>query len=83
MKETLVDYNDICFENSTLSMEMETLSDDALLDECNHILAGFYNSDHMDDILANYFKSGKISKDERKQAEGLYLLAYGEFGWEV
>jgi hypothetical protein len=37
----------------------------------------------MEDILANYFKSGKISKDERKQAEGLYLLAYGEFGWEV
>lgn len=83
MKDTLIDYNDICFEKSTLMMEIENLSDDALLDECNHILAGFYNSDIMEDILTSYFKLGKISTDERIQAEGLYVLAYGEFGWDV
>jgi hypothetical protein len=37
----------------------------------------------MDQILVKYFKSGKITKDERKAAEGLYLLAYGELAWEV
>lgn len=83
MKEDLIDYNDICFENSTLMMEVETLSDDALLDECNHILAGFHDSEFMDEVLTSYFKTGKITKTQRKTAEGLYLLAYGEFGWEV
>jgi hypothetical protein len=81
--EVLIDYNDIYFETATLKLEMETLSDDSLLDECNQILGGFYNSESMEDVLLNYFKSGKISKEERKQAEGLYLLAYGEFGWEA
>lgn len=83
MKDELIDYNDICFESTTLQMEMETLSDDALLDECNHILAGFHDSDSMDDILVKYFRTGKINKNDRKKAEGLYMLAYGEYGWEV
>jgi preprotein translocase subunit SecA len=83
MKQTLVDYNDICFENITLKMEVESLSDDALLDECNNILSGFQDTEDIDDILVNYFKTGKISKDERSKAESIYLLAYGDFGWEV
>lgn len=83
MRDELIDYNDICFENLTLQMEMEGLSDDALLDECNHILAGYHKSKVMDEILVKYFKTGKISRDERAKAEGLYLLAYGEFGWEI
>jgi hypothetical protein len=83
MKQTLVDYNDICFENITLKMEVESLSDDALLDECNNILSGFQDTEDIDDILVNYFKTGKISPDERSKAESIYLLAYGDFGWEV
>jgi hypothetical protein len=83
MKQTLVDYNDICFENDTLRMEIDSLTDDALLDECNNILPGFHNSDDMEDILVSYFKTGKISKLERLKAESIYLLAYGDFGWEV
>lgn len=83
MKQGLIDYNDISFENMTLSMEMEGLSDDVLLDECNHILSSMYESKMMDDILVNYFKNGNISKEERKKAEGLYLLANGDLAWEV
>jgi hypothetical protein len=83
MREMLVDYNDICFENFTLKMEIETLSDDALLDECNHILASVRKNNDMDIILKNYFKTGKITKQERQKAESLYLLAYGDFGWDV
>lgn len=83
MRDELIDYNDICFESLTLQMEMEGLSDDALLDECNHILASCHKNKRMEDILVKYFKTGKISKDERTTAEGLYLLAYGEFGWEI
>lgn len=83
MKERLIDYNDISFENTTIAMELEGLSDDVLLDECNFILSGQYESELMDDILANYFKTGNISKQERKVAEALYLLANGELAWEV
>jgi hypothetical protein len=83
VKDTLIEYNDIYFENVTLKMEMETLNDDSLLDECSHILASTYSSDSMEDILLHYFKFGRISEEDRKKAEGLYLLAYGGFGWSV
>jgi hypothetical protein len=83
VKEILIEYNDIYFENVTLKMEIETLNDDCLLDECNQILASLCSSESMEDILVHYFRFGKISKEDRKKAEGLYLLAYGEFGWSV
>jgi hypothetical protein len=83
MRNTLIDYNEICFENLTLQMEMEGLSDDVLLEECNHILNGYNKNKIMDEIFVKYFKTGKITKDERAKAESLYLLAYGEFVWEI
>jgi hypothetical protein len=83
MKQGLVDYNDISFEKLTLNLELECLTDDVLLDECNHILSGKYESRIMDDILVSYFKNGKITEEERKKAEGLYLLANGDLAWEV
>lgn len=83
MKQELFDYNDICFEKETLKLELETLSNDALLDECNYILSGDYQSKIMDDILVSYFKSGNINNEQRKIAEGLYVLAHGELAWEV
>jgi hypothetical protein len=83
VKERLIDYNDISFENTTMSMELEGLSDDVLLDECNFILSSEFESAIMDDVLANYFRTGNISKQERRVAEALYLLANGELAWEV
>ena len=83
MKQELFDYNDIFFEQETLLLEMENLSNDALLDECNHILSSNFHSKIMDDILVSYFRNGKISKEQRKIAEGLYVLAHGELAWEV
>lgn len=83
MKDSLIDYNDISFESLTMKMEIEGLSDEVLLDECNFILSGKYESVIMDNILAGYFKTGNITKQERKMAEGLYLLANGELAWEV
>ena len=82
-KQGLVDYNDISFENLTLKMELEGLSDDVLLDECNHILSSSYESEIMENILVNYFKNGKIDPSERAIAEGLYILANGDLSWEV
>jgi hypothetical protein len=79
----LFDYNDIVFETLTLSLELEGLSDDVLLDECNFILSSKYESAIMDEILSNYFKTGNINEQERKMAEGLYLLANGELAWEI
>lgn len=83
MKQGLFDYNDIAFEKSTLKLEIEGLSDDILLDECNFILSGQYESEIMENVLLNYFKNGKISKEERILAEGLYLLAHGDLAWEI
>jgi hypothetical protein len=83
VKQGLFDYNDMAFEKFTLGLELEGLSDDVLLDECNFILSGHYESSIMDDILVNYFKNGKINKEERKIAEGFYILAHGDLAWEV
>lgn len=83
MKTTLVDYLDILFEQFTLELELECLSDDVLLDECNHILSGSHSCDDVDDILTSYFKHGCINQEERKRLEGLYKLAYGDFILEV
>lgn len=83
MKDVLIDYNDIFFENLTINLELESLSDDVLIDECNYILSGIHEYGIMDNILVSYFKNGKISKEERKVAEGLYLLAHGDLAWEV
>jgi hypothetical protein len=83
VKQGLFDYNDIAFEKLTLDLDLQGLSDDVLLDECNFILSGRYESKIMDDILVNYFKNGKINKEERRVAEGLYLLAHGDLAWEV
>lgn len=83
MKQGLFDYNDIAFEKNTLKLELEGLSDDVLLDECNFILSGHYESQMMDDVLVSYFKNGKITKEERIKAESLYLLAHGDLAWEI
>lgn len=69
------------YESSTLKMEIEGMSDDALIDECNHILIGV-DSVEMDDILTSYFKAGELKPEQRKKAENLYLLAYSELAWE-
>lgn len=78
---SLITYNDISYEISTIQMELEGISDDALVDECQHILVGM-ESEEMDDILVEFFKKGELSKESRKKAEGLYCLAYMELGWE-
>jgi aryl carrier-like protein len=62
-------------------MEIEGMSDDALIDECNHILVGL-DSKEMDELLAEYFKDGKLTQEQRKKAENLYLLAYMDLAWE-
>ncbi len=82
-KEMLFDYNDITFENSTLKIEIDALSDDVLLDECNYILSSELESEMMDNILTSYFKKGHISPEERRKAEGLYILANCDLAWEV
>lgn len=82
-KQDLFDYLDILFETETMKMELDNLSDDALLDECNHILSGLCESEVMDDILYDYFKNGSITPEQRMKAEAVYTLAYMEFIWEV
>jgi hypothetical protein len=79
LKDSLVDYLDILFEQATLDIELDCLSDEVLLEECNHILAGFTDCQDVEDILISFFKTGKITKEERKRAEALYRLMYAEF----
>lgn len=78
---SLVTYSELSYEISTLKMELEGMSDDALVDECNHIMLNS-DSEIMEQIIVSYFKNGKLSESERKVAENLYCLAYLELGWE-
>lgn len=63
-------------------MEVEGMSDDALIEECNHVLTSNLRSTTMDSIISSYFKNGGLTIEQRKRAIGFYVLAYGEFGWE-
>lgn len=81
-KESLIDYNDMAFEKSTMQLELECLNDDSLLDEISHLLTSC-DSEEMESILVHYFKNGNITEEQRQQAENLYILAYCEFTWEV
>lgn len=78
---SLITYSELYYENSTLKMELDGMSDDALIDECNHILIGI-DSEIMDDIISEYFKKGELSPEQRRKAEDLYCLAYAELMWE-
>jgi hypothetical protein len=78
---SLISYSDICYESSTLRMEVEGLTDDALIDECNHIMVGLDGTE-MEELLALYFKNGELTKEQRKKAEELYVLAYVDLAWE-
>jgi len=82
LKESLIDYNDMYFESATIRMEVEGMSDDALLDECNHIMSSNLESVSMDEVMMAYFKSGNLSQENRKKAEGFYVLAYADLVWE-
>jgi hypothetical protein len=82
LKESLIDYNDMFFESATILMEVEGMSDEALLDECNHILSSNLESVQMDNVLIAYFKSGKLTPEDRRKAEGFYILAYADLVWE-
>jgi hypothetical protein len=79
---TLIDYNDISYEISTLKMEIEGMNDDSLIEECNHVLTSNLRSPTMDKIISSYFKKGELTPEQREQAIGFYVLAYGEFGWQ-
>jgi hypothetical protein len=79
LKDFLVDYLDILFEQATLDIELDCLSDEVLLEECTHILDGFTDCQDVEDIIISFFKTGTITKEERKRAEGLYRLVYCEF----
>ena len=79
---TLIDYNDIYYQSSTLAMEVEGMSDDTLIEECNHVLTSNLRSVIMDQVISSYFKNGRLTAEQRKCAIGFYVLAYGEFGWE-
>ena len=83
MEDFLFDYNDIFFERATISMELQSLNIDALLDECNHILTQFPRNKELEGIFRTYFKTGKITQEDRRRAEAVYLLAYGDLAWEI
>lgn len=77
----IISYSDVYYENYTLLLELEGMTDDALIDECNHILVGMDDC-QMDDVMAEYFKNGSLSEKSRKRAMDLYCLAYSELVWE-
>lgn len=77
----LIQYHDLCYESATISMEIDGMDSESLIDECAHLMLNF-QSEIMEEVITNFFKKGKLSKDERRSAEAFYKLAYGELMWE-
>jgi hypothetical protein len=80
--EKLIDYNALYYQAQTLSMEVEGMNDDALIEECSHIMMSNLQSNIMDKVFASYFKKSVLTSEQRKAAIAFYMLAYGSFGWE-
>lgn len=77
----LIQYHDLCYESFTISMEIDGMDSESLIDECAHLMLNF-QSEQMEEVITSFFKKGKLSKDERRSAEAFYKLAYGELMWE-
>jgi len=77
----LIQYQDLCYENATISMEIDGMDSESLIDECAHLMINF-ESESMEQIITEFFRRGELSKDARKAAEAFYKLAYGELIWE-
>lgn len=80
--EKLIDYNDLYYQAQTLAMEVEGMNDEALIEECGHIMNSRLHSPSMDKIMSSYFKKGELTLEQREKAIAFYCLAYGSFGWE-
>jgi hypothetical protein len=80
--ENLFDYNDIYYQSQTLTMEVEDMNDESLIEECGHIMTTRIQSNSMDKIMASFFKKGVLTLEQRKQAIAFYTLAYGSLLWE-
>lgn len=80
--DKLVSFSEISYEMATLGMEITSLDDESLVDECNHLLAFFYNNDDIDDTIAKFMKNGKFTEEERKKVESFYILAHGDLQLE-
>jgi hypothetical protein len=76
-----VDYNTLYYQAQTLRMEVEDMNDESLIEECAHILINL-RCKSMDKIMSSFFKKGKLTSEQRKEAVAFYQLAYGEFLWE-
>lgn len=77
----LIQYHDLCYESATISMEIEGMDSESLIDECAHLMLNF-QSEIMEEVVTSFFKTGKLTKKERIEAESFYKLAYGELMWE-
>lgn len=77
----LIQYRDLCYENFTISMEIDGMDSESLIDECAHLMANF-ESERMEAVVTNFFRTGKLTNQERIEAEAFYKLAYGELMWE-
>lgn len=78
----MIDYNELCYQSKTLEMEVSDMSDADLIDECNHVLSTRLESEKMDKLIASFLKRGKLTEEQRKEAVGFYILAYGALAWE-
>ena len=75
-------YSEVSKEFYTVYSEVHDMSLDYLIDECSYLLT-FYDSPITEKILANYFRTGELSKDEVGLVKAFYALAYSKDTWRV
>lgn len=66
-------YTETTNQYNLLMRRAKSFTDEEIADECSHLLI-IYENDIIDKVLKAYFKTGKLSADNRKSLDNFYIL---------
>jgi hypothetical protein len=77
----IFDYYDLTYELETVKMEVESMSDEALIEACLNTEI-VYECEDLNELPFKFFCGHELTKEDRKKLEAAYILAYSDMFWE-
>lgn len=72
------DNADVMVRMWQLSLEINTLDDEGLVDEVVEIIKMLQASKQIEKVLLDHFDGKELTPDQRRQCEALYYLAFSD-----
>lgn len=82
--DNIITFPEIQYELATLMLELDTLNDESLVDECNHLLTFYSDANgEIEKVISDFLKNGSITTEQRNKASYFYMLGNGDLYIEV